>query len=111
MPLLPTEKIVESGLIATYTAADVGGDTFKNDGLTILHVKNDSVSPITVTVTAEQPTTEKPGFGTLSKSDAVAVIGATSDEFIGPFPGIAFGLLGAITYTDVTTLTVAVLRI
>ena len=30
MPLLATEKIDEDGLIATYTAADVGGDTIVN---------------------------------------------------------------------------------
>ena len=111
MPLLPTEKIVESGLIATYTAADVGGDTFTNDGRTVLHVKNGSGSPITVTVTAEQATTDKPGYGSLTKANAVAVIAAAGDEFMGEFPAIAFGVVGVVTYSDVTTLTLAVLRI
>lgn len=112
MPLLAVEKVVESGLIATYTAADAGGDTFINDGRTILNVKNASGSPITVTVAVESASTEKAGYGTVTKAAAVAVIAATTgEEFMGPFPGTAFGVLCAVTYSDVTTLTVAVLKI
>ena len=111
MPLLATEKIDEDGLVATYTAADVGGDTIVNDGRTVLHLKNTDASPTTVTVTAETATTEKPGYGTLTKANAVTVMAATSEEFLGPFPAIAFGTVGVISYSSVTALTVAVLRI
>ncbi len=109
MPLLATEKSDEDGLVATYTAAAAGGDTFVNDGRTILHLKNTDGSPTTVTVTAETPTTQKPGYGTLTKADAVTIMAATSEEFLGPFPGIAFGKVGVISYSSVTALTVAVL--
>ena len=111
MALIAAEKILESGLTATYTAANAGGDTIANDGRVFLHLKNADASATTVTVTTKTATTEKPGFGTLTKANAVTTIAATSDEFLGPFPAIAFGLVGAITYTSVTSLTVAVLRI
>lgn len=111
MPVLAPEKIDENGLLATYTAADAGGDTFVNDGRTVLHMKNTDASPTTVTVTAETATTEKPGYGTLTKANAVTVMAATTEEFLGPFPAIAFGAVGAVTYSSVTALTVAVLKI
>ncbi len=112
MPLLATEKIGESGLTATYTAADVGGDTIVNDGRTFLHLKNTDASPATVTVTAEIATTEKPGYGTLTKANAAVTVPATTGErFLGPFPAIAFGRVGVLSYDSVTALTVAVLRI
>ena len=112
MPVLAPQKIDEDGLLATYTAADVGGDTFVNDGRTVLHLKNTDASTTTVTVTAETATTEKPGFGTLTKANAATTVAATTgEEFLGPFPGIAFGATGVVTYSSVTALTVAVLRI
>lgn len=111
MPLLTRQQIDEDGLVASYAGADAGGDTFPNDGRTVLHLKNGSGSPITVTVAAEQATTRKPGFGELAKADAEIAVPATGEAFLGSFPTIAFGVVGAITYSDVTTLTVAVLRV
>jgi hypothetical protein len=109
--LLPRQKVDEDGLVATYDAATGGGDSFENDGRVILHAKNASVSPITVTVAAEQATTQKPGFGELTKADAAVAVPADGEAFLGPFPTIAFGVLGQITYSDVTTLTIAALRV
>lgn len=111
MPVLAPEKIDEDGLVATYTSADAGGDTFVNDGRTVLNLKNTDASPTTVTVTAESASTEKPGYGTLTKADAVTVMAATTEEFLGPFPVIAFGRICAVGYSSVTALTVAVLRV
>ncbi len=111
MPLLAREQIDEDGLVATYNAADVGGDTFDNDGRTVLHIKNGGGGPLTVTVTAESATTRKPGYGQLTKANAETAVAAAGEEFLGPFPTIAFGVVGAITYSGVTSLTLAVLRI
>lgn len=112
MPALATETIDEDGLEATYNTADAGGDTFTNDGKTFLHLKNTDASPSTVTVAAAVSSTEKPGFGTLSKADAQVVVAATNgEEFLGPFPSSAFGPNPSIAYSSVTALTVAVLRI
>lgn len=110
MPLIPTETVVESGLDATYTAADVGGDTIVNDGRTILHLKNTDAAPSTVTVTAENTSTSKPGWGDLAKANAQVVVPATDERFLGPFPPNAFGQVGVLSYSSVTALTIAVLR-
>ena len=111
MALLATQKIDEDGLAASYSAAAGGGDSFVNDGRIVLHAKNGSGSPITVTVAAEQATTEKPGYGTLTKVNAAVAVGAAGEAFLGPFPAIAFGVATEITYSGVTSLTIAVLRI
>ena len=111
MALLARQKIDEDGLVATYDAAAMGGDSFENDGRTILHAKNGSGGPLTVTVAAEQATTQKPGFGELTKADAAIAVPAGGEAFLGPFPTIAFGVLSEITYSGVTSLTIAALRI
>lgn len=111
MALLARQKIDEDGLVANYVAATGGGDSFDNDGRTVLHAKNGSGSPITVTVAAEQATTEKPGFGALTKANAEVSVPAGGEAFLGPFPTIAFGRSTEITYSGVTSLTIAALRI
>lgn len=111
MPVLAPETSLETGLVAAYTAADSGGDTFVNDGKTLLHLKNTDGSPTTVTVTAESSSLEVPGYGTVTKADAVTVQAATTEEFLGPFPVIAFGRVCAVGYSSVTALTVAVVRL
>lgn len=110
MPLIATQTIDEDGLDATYSSADVGGDTFVNDTKTFLHLKNGDASPTTVTVAAAVSTTQKPGFGELSKADAQVVVGATDEAFLGPFPASAFGPTPGIAYSSITSLTLAVLR-
>ena len=111
MALLAREKVDEGGLVATYNAANGGGDTFDNDGRVILHVKNADAAGKDVTITPENPTTDKQGYGVLTKPNAGGTVAAGTEQFFGPFPPAAFGVLGQITYTDVTSLTVAVLRV
>lgn len=111
MALLARQKVDEDGLLASYGAANGGGDSFDNDGRVILHVKNADVSGKTVTITPENPTTSKPGYGELTKQNAGGTVAASTDQFFGPFPAGAFGALGQITYSDVTSLTIAVLRV
>ena len=111
MALLATQKIDEDGLVASYAAATGGGDSFVNDGRIVLHAKNGSGGALTVTVAAENATTEKPGYGTLTKANSAVAVGATAEAFLGPFPTIAFGVATEITYSGVTSLTIAVLRI
>ena len=114
MPLLARQTSGEGALIeipaallshilagrVRYDAADVGGDAFNNDGKTFLHVKNGSVGPLTVTVAAK-PT----------KTDAEKTVAPGGEEFFGPFPLTDFLVAPAITYSGVTSLTLAVLRI
>lgn len=111
MPALDTQTIDEDGLDASYDSADVGGDTFLNDGRTFLHLKNTDAAPSTVTVAAIVASTSKPGFGVLTKADAEVIVGATDEAFLGPFPPSAFSGNPGVAYSSVTALTIAVLRI
>lgn len=113
MATLSVQDITESGLDATYNAAGAGGDDFQNDSSNriFLHVKNDDASSHTVTVTAEESTLVVPGYGEVSKSDVAVSVPASEDRFIGPFPRFAFGNQPAITYDDVTSVSVAVLKV
>ena len=114
MALLTQQKLGEGELVAIpremlthiaagrvkYEAADVGGDTFNNAGRTFLHVKNGSGVPLTVTVAAK-PT----------KTDREATVSAGGEVFMGIFPLTDFNVNASITYSVVTSLTIAALTI
>lgn len=109
MATLTVQSVIGlSGVTPTYAAAASGGDKFPNDGKTLFHAKNGSGSPITVTVaslvTCNQGQTH---------NNAV-VVGANSEEMIGPFDQSRFsdgtGLV-SVTYSGVTSLTVAALKV
>ena len=115
MATLTVQDSSESGMTPTFNSAAGGGDQIANNGKVILYLKNTDGSPATVTVTAQQATVSKPGFGSLTKSNASVVVPATTGEVtLGPFPIDAFNNASGnalITYTSVTALTVAVIRI
>lgn len=113
MATLTVQSITESGLNATYSNAAAAGDTFANtpQGRTFLHVKNGDASSKTVTVTAVDASEDFPGWGTMSKSNVSVAIPAGEDRFIGPFPIKAFGGDPDITYSAVTSVTVAVMKV
>ena len=112
MALLTAQNIVTGGLEATYTAAAAGGDTVVPDERTFLHYKNASVGDITVTLVCEGTCS----FGSSTPThDRTVVITAAEERFIPTGPSIRFadsvtGLV-SITYSGVTTLTVAAVRI
>ncbi len=97
-----------TGLTPTLQAAAAGGDAFLNDGKTMFRVKNGSGAPITVTFTSQQQCNQG---STHSPANSVA---AGGDELFGPFSQSRFndasGLV-QVTYSGVTTLTVAALRV
>ncbi len=114
MANLTVQTITEAGIAASYSSAGGSGDTAANDGRLLLHVKNGGGAAIDVTITAQKPTTSKPGFGSVAKSNAVVNIGAGADKFIGPFPVTAFNNAAgqiAIGYSATTSVTVAALRL
>lgn len=115
MALLTRQKIVEAGLTPVFSAAAGGGDTVSNaDGKTFLHIKNGGGSGITVTVVAETTTREDPHLGTLTKASIAKAIGAGAEAIIGPLKKQAFNdedNIVSITYSGVTTVTVAALYI
>ena len=107
MALLTVQSADLDGLAASYDSAAGGGDTFVNDGNTQLHVKNGSGAPITVTVTA----TVACNHGSLH--DSVTSVGAGAEAFIGEFERERFNNSAgqcAITYSGVTSLTIAAIN-
>ena len=111
MATLTTQEVRRSGLAPTYAAAAVGGDSFTPGDDTFLHVKNTSGGALTVTVVTPNSAFEDATIADI----AVSVPATTGDRMIGPFPSQHFADptdgLADITYSGVTNLTVAVLKI
>lgn len=86
-----------------------GGDTFINDGVTMLRFTNTSGGAITVTVVASTDASSKCSHG-FAHDVAVTVGATTGDVIIGPFPPNRFNnpSTGAtsLTYSGVTNLKV-----
>lgn len=109
MAALNAQSIDRGGLVPAYANAAAGGDTFTPSNETILHVKNGSGSAMTVTVAT--PGTE---IG-LDIADVEVAVAAGAEAMIGPFPHEHFADpadgQAHVTYTDATSVTVAVLEI
>lgn len=111
MATLNKQEIGRAGLTPAYVAASVGGDRFMPGARTFLHVKNAGGSSVTVTVAAPS----KVDSDIALASVAVAVPNG-SERMIGPFPPQFFTQQdgtgqAAVTYTGVTSVTVAVLEL
>lgn len=109
MATLTTQNISTAGIIPTYQAAAGGGDAMVADATSFFHVKNGAGASMTVTIVT--PATVD--ATALAVADQVIAIGATSEKMISvpaelyrdPTTGLA-----AITYSSVTTVTVAAIR-
>ncbi len=113
MATLAVEDAPEGGGV-TFVAADVSGDVVPNDGKTVLLFWNDDASLAVVTVTAQDTTANAPGFGAVTKADAVKSIAANTPDVMGPFPTTAFNNASGqivVTYSSVTDLAVAAVRV
>lgn len=109
MATLAPQSIVLTGLNPSYAAASAGGDEFVNDGKKFLHVKNGGAGAINVTAVCQ--TACNYGTGSPTHDDVVAVP-AAGERIIGPFPPGRFNDGNGkvqITYSGVTSLTVALL--
>ncbi|RJX18505.1 MAG: hypothetical protein C4570_06400 [Ammonifex sp.] len=108
MAQLTVQNIALAGLTPSYAAAAAGGDNFTNDGRAFLHVKNGSASSINVTVDSAVPCNQ--GFD----HDITVAVAAGADKMIGPFDPERFndstGKVN-VTYSAVTTVTVAALHL
>ena len=114
MATLTVQTITESGKVATYASCEGGGDVVENDGSVFLHLKNASGGELTVTITAQTTTVDTSLYGDLTKANATQAIAASGEAFIGPFPPSAYNNTSsqiAITYSGVTSLTIAALRL
>ena len=107
MATIAAQTISRTGLEAVYSAAASGGDNFVNTGKEFLHVKNGSAGDITVTIVTSAT------VDGLAVSDRAVVVTANEERFIGPFPTPYYNNASsqvALTYSGVTTLTLAVLN-
>lgn len=111
MATLAKQSIKRTGVVPAYSAAAGGGDKFTPGEDIFLHVKNGSGGSITVTVV-----TPKEAFPDVAEADVAVAIAAGAEKMIGPFPANHFANpsdsgLAAITYSGVTSLTLAVLEL
>lgn len=115
MAALTTQHPAAAGVSLAYVAASVGGDSFINNGREMYHIKNGSGSPVTVTFTSGASSGNKCSFGVAgTQHDKVVTVGATSDDLVGPFNKDQFNDAADlatvhVTYSAVTTVTVAVI--
>jgi hypothetical protein len=104
MALLPTQIVSRAVPLTTKTfaAATSTGDTFESGDEVYLEVKNGSGSPVTCTVAT-------PGLveGITEGPYTFPVAATTGVTEVGPFPGHLFGQVASITYSAVTSLTIA----
>jgi hypothetical protein len=110
---LVTQVVTNTGLAPAYAAASAGGDkVVAPDADTFLHVKNTGGSPVTVTVA-----TPGTAAGGLAIADiSVSVPATTGDRMIGPLPAEYYANpadsgKAAVTYSGVTGVTVAAIRV
>lgn len=109
MALLTSQVITRAGtgLNPSYGAANSGGDTVKTGKNVFLHIKNGHSSPQTVTVAT-------PGsVGGLAIADLAIAVPNAGERMIGPIDDTFRDSngLAAITYSGVTLLTIAAIRI
>ena len=102
---LTVYDIDHTGVDPTYVAAAGGGDTFDNDGHTFFHAFNGSGGGIDITI--DSPVDCNQGFA----HDVVVTVPAGEDRMIGRFPVGRFHSSCSGTYSGVTSLTVAAIRL
>lgn len=110
---ITVQDVNKTGLSPTYAAADAtNAMMFKNDGHTILHVKNGGAGAVSVTVVSIEDPYDRLG-------DVVVSVPAAGERVIGVFKGFLFnqkpGSANAgkihVDFDIATTVTVAALKI
>lgn len=105
-------KLAAAGLVVTWNEATAAGtgDKFLNpNGTCFMLAKNDSASPVDVTISVEQTV----GGAGLVVPDLVVTVAAGVTKLIGPFPKDDFNDSGGYVNLDCsleTTLTYAILH-
>lgn len=110
MAVLTPQSPSLTGAALTFAAAAGGGDSFPNQGRSVLIFRNGSGGPLTVT--ADCPNPDNFGVSGSGLDSVVSVPdGATSDFVWGPFNPARFNDSNGrvqLSYSGVTSLTVAV---
>lgn len=109
MATLTAQQIDTSGIAPSYAAADVAGDVFAHAADVFVHIKNGDASSHTASVVSQF--TDSPG---ISAANLDITVPAGEERMFGPFNGRVFANSDGnveITYDDVTSVTVAVLKL
>ena len=113
MATLTVQQVVLAGLLSpAFAAAAGGGDDFPNDSSgvkTFVYIKNGDGSATSVTF--DDTVSSAPEGADAFDADVTIVVPATDEAIVGPFPVARFGTSVPITYTSVTSLTIAVLQL
>jgi hypothetical protein len=108
MALLTVNQVSLTGVAVAPGAAAVGGDTFANNGKTVLEVTNASGSDKTVTIDSLVNCNQG------SDHDIAVTVATGTTKRIGPFDPSRFnnssGLV-SVTYSGVTSVTVAAVSV
>lgn len=112
MAAITVEQIdIDGNINPTFAAASGGGDTISNDGKnkTFLIVKNGGGGSITVTL--NDTGSVAPSGAKSFDADVDIVVPTLQDAYIGPFPTSRFGSSVGVSYSGVTSVTVAAFRL
>lgn len=107
MANLTVQKFNRDGITPSFTAADVAGDSFFNNGDVAFHIKNGDVAAVTVTVNSVAKCSH--GFD----HDLDISIDAGEEKILGPFSANRFNDTErnvSVSYSAVTSVTVAAYR-
>lgn len=109
MATLTVAETALAGTTVTLVAAAGGGDDFANDGKTIFIVDNADASATTVTF--NDTGSVAPESATSFDPDVAESVTNGDRDYFGPFPTTRFGTSVGVTYSKVTSLTVAAVRV
>lgn len=108
---LTVQEIVTAGITPSLGAANVDGHSIPGTGDVVVHVKNGSASPVSVTI----PTPGVAGKSAEPIADRVVSVPATTgDKIIGPFDPAVFQQPDGTVYIDlsaVATVTITAYRV
>lgn len=110
MATLSVQEVGRAGAVITHGSAAGGGDSFAPSKETFLSVINGGGGSITVTVA-----TPRQAFPDVETADVAVAVAAGVTKLLGPFPAEHFAQaddgLADITYSGVTSVTIAAIRL
>src|SRR6266487_5052187 len=112
MATLATQTVTRAGTLPTYGAAAGGGDAMACGSDYMLHIKNGAAATMTVTIAIPSGAS---GWPQAAYTSTAVVVPNTSERMIGPIQAPLYQDpttgLATITYSSVTTVTVAAINL
>lgn len=115
MAIISVQSITEQGIPApTRTSASSEGDKWENSGNEFVEIQNNGEGSVVVTFTSLVTSFDSSIYGPATKSSRTITVARGLTSLIGPFVASAFNDESgycSISYTSVTSLTVAIFTI